>query len=126
MKAIEKILPSAIQIVEDHVLVASKVPKEFNGYISSFGASIITSGLLPTIVFFSQEGRGRGNRTSVIIAIEEIIKLHHPELINNQSDLLNTVKNKVQNNQNMDRLVEKIQDSAIALKLAIRIFPKAT
>lgn len=124
MNAIQNILPAAIKAVEDMVLVEKKVPKEFNGYISSFGASVITSGLLPTIVFFSQEGKGKGNRTSVILALEQILKEKSPGLLANER-LIEKVKTMVVKNEDMQHLQEKIMEAAIALKLAIRIFPKS-
>ncbi|MCK9234280.1 MAG: type III-B CRISPR module-associated protein Cmr5 [Bacteroidales bacterium] len=131
MKTIEKILPIAIEAVENHVLVSpdnnepGKVPKEFNGYISSFGASIIMSGLLPTIVFFSQKGRSKGDRNSVISAIEEIINEQNLDILTSNNSLLKTVKDNVNNRAKTERLQNKIQEAAIALKLAIRIFPKS-
>jgi len=125
MKTIEKILPVAINAVKNNVLENNKVPKEFNGYISSFGASIIMSGLLPTLVFFSQEGKSKGNRRSVIVAIEEILNANNPDLLSTNKDLLKTVVAKLEDMAAIERLQDKIQEAAIALKLAIRIFPKS-
>jgi CRISPR-associated protein Cmr5 len=125
MKNIEKILPSAIKAVEDKVISKNEVPKEFNGYISSFGASVIMSGLLPTLVFFSQEGKSKGNRKSVIEAIEQILNAEYSGLLSSNRKLLNTVKDNLSNRAKIERLQEKILEAGIALKLAIRIFPKA-
>jgi CRISPR-associated protein Cmr5 len=130
MKNIEKILPTAIEVVRDTkgdkaILKEGKVPKEFNGYISSFGASIIMSGLLPTLVFFSQEGKSKGNRTTVIFAIEAILNKEYPELLTQDKNLLKTVEKMVKEGSSMQRLQDKIQMAGIALKLAIRIFPKS-
>lgn len=125
MKNIEKILPAAIQAVKDKVITKNEVPKEFNGYISSFGASIIMSGLLPTLVFFSQEGKSKGNRKSVIDAIEQILNAEYNGLLSADNNLLKTVEIMVNKNIDMQRLQDKIQEAGIALKLAIRIFPKS-
>lgn len=125
MKNIEKILPTAIQVVKDHVLNEGKVPKEFNGYISSFGASIIMSGLLPTMVFFSQEGKSKGNRTTVILSIEAILQKEFAGILTENDKLLKTVEKMVKEGRSMQRLQDKIQIAGIALKLAIRIFPKS-
>ena len=35
--------------------VVEAIPSNFKGYISSFGASIIQSGLIPTLAFYSQK-----------------------------------------------------------------------
>lgn len=127
MKTVERLLPKAIDAVKNHVLNDNKVPKEFNGYISSFGASVIMSGLLPTLVFFSQEGKARGDRGAVIEALEKILQESSPDLLTVNKSLIQTVKVIVDKSDivSMDRLVNKIQEAAIALKLAIRIFPKS-
>lgn len=125
MKNIEELLPSAIKAVKEHVLVDNLVPKEFNGYISSFGASLIMSGLLPTIVFFSQEGKSKGDRKSVIKAIEKILNQKNPDVLITDRNLLKTVETMVKEEQEMQYLQDKIQEAGIALKLAIRIFPKS-
>lgn len=128
MKNIEILIPSAIEIVKTDVLNNSKeVPKEFNGYISSFGASITMSGLLPTLVFYSQEGKSKGNRRSVIDSIEKIIKKNYPNLLVPDDTLLKKIITLKQQQTTTEfiRLHEKIKEAAIALKLAIRIFPKS-
>jgi CRISPR-associated protein Cmr5 len=125
MNKIDKLIPAAIDAVKLHVITNNEVPKEFNGYISSFGASMISSGLLPTMVFFSQEGKGKGNRTSVIKAIEAILKSKFPDFFKPNQTLLDVIVQNVPQNNYDARLVAKIQDAAIALKLAIRIFPKS-
>ncbi|HUM51389.1 MAG TPA: type III-B CRISPR module-associated protein Cmr5 [Chitinophagales bacterium] len=127
MKNIEKILPTAIDAVKKFVIPEnqSEVPKEFNGYISSFGASVISSGLLPTIVFFSQAGKSKGDRRSVINALEYIVSKEFPGTINTNEKIVSKVTEMVKANQSMNRLEEKLNEAAIALKLAIRIFPKS-
>jgi len=125
MRTVEKLLPTAIDKVRDMVLDKNMVPKEFNGYISSLGASIIMSGLLPTLVFYSQEGKSKGNRRSVIDAIEAILNEEYPRLLSSNRNLLKTalvIKNET---AQLENLQNKIQEAAIALKLAIRIFPKS-
>lgn len=127
MKNIEKILPTAIEAVKKFVIPENQteVPKEFNGYISSFGASVISSGLLPTIVFFSQAGKSKGDRRSVISALEYIVSKEFPEIISSNEKIITKVTEMVKAEQSMNRLQEKLNEAAIALKLAIRIFPKS-
>ena len=80
------------------------VPKEYNGYISSFGASIRQAGLLATILFFENESSSSmQDRKKVLRAIEYILELP---------------KNSLRNN--LDR--DKIEMAAVALKLAIRTY----
>jgi CRISPR-associated protein Cmr5 len=81
------------------------VPKEYNGYISSFGASIRQAGLLATVLFFENTSSSAAqDRSKVLRAIEYILEL--PQ---------NSLKD------NLDR--EKIEMAAVALKLAIRTYP---
>ena len=80
------------------------VPKEYNGYIASFGASIRQSGLLATILFFENESsKAMQDRRKVLRAIEYILEI--PQ---------NSIRN------NLDR--DKIEMAAVALKLAIRTY----
>lgn len=128
MNRIEKLLPTAIDTVQTKdILVNGKVPKEFNGYISSFGSSMIASGILPTLVFFSQENKSKGSRTTVVKALEHIIKKENTYNLG-QDSLLNAVMNAVKsdNLSALNRIENALNEAAIALKLAIRIFPKAS
>lgn len=122
-KYIQKIIPTAIQAAEEHLVNNGKISSEFNGYISSFGASIISAGLLPSIIFYSQQGESK-ERQKIIAAIEQILRTHgYPDI-----HLLRKVEElfKGENKQaEINRLTEKIFDAAIALKLAIRTFPKS-
>lgn len=125
MSNIEKLLPSAVEAVKEHVLVDGKVPKEFNGHVSSFGAAMINSGLLPTLVFYSQKGEGSDSKIKILKAMEMILNEKHKELLNDEGNLLDTVFSMVKKDKNMERLCEKIQEAGIALKLASRMFPKS-
>ena len=131
MKRIQKLIPTAIEAVKgkkllkiegnDHI---EKIDKEFNGYISSFGASIISAGLLPSIIFYSQKGDSDSDRHKVISCIEYILQKHN----NLNGSLLEQVKLLFSGNINtaeIRRWTDNIADAAVALKLAIRIFPKS-
>jgi len=60
MKEIQKLFPYATAAVRKY-LVDKKTPgevdKEYKGYASSFGASVITAGLLPTLAFYTDISR---------------------------------------------------------------------
>ncbi len=126
MKHIQKIIPVAIEAAQEKMVNKNnKINKEFNGYISSFGASIISAGILPTIVFFNQKGDSSSDRTSIIPAIETILKSQG--YIQKDEQLLKRIKELVKNSNQkhqLDFLTEKIMDAVIALKLAIRTFEK--
>jgi len=108
MRIKKEYLQRAIEAVkEEKIYNAEKkcVPNEYNGYISSFGASIRQAGLLATILFFSKNTTEQVvDRNNILRAIEYI---------------LNLPQDSIQNNLNR----EKIEMAAIALKLAIRTYP---
>jgi len=96
----------AVRVKEIYNTEKKCVPNEYNGYISSFGASIRQAGLLATILFFENtSGSASQDRTKVLRAIEYILELPQDDSIKN----------------NLDR--EKIEMAAVALKLAIRTYP---
>ncbi len=123
MKRIQIMIPDAIEAARNNLVENGKIKNEFNGYISSFGASIISAGLLPSIIFYSQKGES-AERNKIITSIEFILQKHgYPQDFN----LLNRVKalyTGMTNQPEIDRLTDRIFDAAIALKLAIRTFPK--
>jgi len=106
-KSIERYIPKAIKALETlEIVVDGCAPKEFNGYISSFGASIRQAGLLATILFYDNaNSNSQKDRTKVIRALEEITS----------SPLNKTTKN-------TPALRANVEDAAIALKLALRTF----
>lgn len=106
-KRIEDYIPKAITALEEFkIAVNGCVPKEFNGYISSFGASVRQAGLLATILFYDNaNSNSQEDRTKVIRALEKIT-----------GDTLNKTT------KNTPALRAKVEDAAIALKLALRTF----
>ena len=129
MKRIEKMIPAAIESitvcgVAQKVGANYEVESEFNGYISTLGASIVSAGLLPTLIFFSNKGGSKANRPAVIKSIENILKANH--YLKNDEHLLEKVGVIVKSNNNAElaRIGELITDAAVALKLAIRTFPE--
>ena len=127
MKNTEKMIPAALESVPGcHILNADgTVPKEMNGYISSFGASVISAGLLPTLIFFSQKGESR-ERNKIIAALEYILKKHYPALLGANDSLLVNIEQCIKSNDSytLDKFSDKLSKAAVALKLAIRTFPK--
>lgn len=115
-KRIEDMIPLAIDAIRKIIAKDNKVSKEYKGYISSFGASVIQSGLIPTIAFYENENAdSKGDRNKITSAILYVIT--DGENINGK--LLDYVLTKKE-----ERRVtkQKINDAAIAIKLAIRTF----
>ncbi|MCK9618743.1 MAG: hypothetical protein M0R21_13020 [Lentimicrobiaceae bacterium] len=127
MKRIQNMIPDAIQACHEILLDNGRktaIDREFNGYISSFGASVISAGLLPSIIFYSQKGDSATDRPKIILCIQNILRKHGYSNLN----LLDKVRTLFTGNTNqaeISLLTDKIFDAAIALKLAIRTFPKS-
>jgi len=106
-KRIEDYIPKAIATLEKQEIAKNgSVPKEFNGYISSFGASVRQAGLLATILFYDNvNSNAQEDRTKVIRALEQIT-----------GNTLNKTTKAT------PALRANVEDAAIALKLALRTF----
>jgi len=118
-RRIEKLIPDAIDVVKEVLEKDEKVASEYNGYIASFGASIITSGLLPAIAFYESESSGaQKDRKKLMTAIRKLIKKTKKESDNNETLMKYVLPHK----NDLSEIKEEITDAAIALKLAIRTF----
>ncbi len=121
MNKIERILPFAIEsvkiIVEDnHLTKESFIKSQYKGYIASFGASVISSGLLPTIAFYSNKGGAEENRELLLAVIHNVL-VKQGKHINT-----NNLKEYVLTQTNRNLAKREIFDACIAIKLAIRTF----
>jgi len=121
-KKVNELIPKALTAITASGMVdAGKVDKEYKGYISSMGASIIQSGLIATIAFYSNEQSGSADKRSKLM--KAIVKT----IISTESNekLLNYVLSGTQNGTNkaeIDKHEKQISTTLIALKLAIRTF----
>jgi len=106
-KQIESYIPKALEAIEKfHIANNGEVPKQFNGYIASFGASVRQAGLLATVLFYANEqSNAEEDRKKVVEAIEYIIG----EKI-------------IKNNRVEQSMRTKVEDAAVALKLSVRTF----
>ena len=106
-RRIEAFIPKAMEAIEDHKIAKeSTVPSQFNGYISSFGASVRMAGIVPTVLFFKNSDNAEEAREKVVEAIETI--LGEPLIVDNRP------------NPRLTR--DAVEDAATALKLAVRTF----
>lgn len=124
MKRLQSLIPTALKAIDDKIKDTNgKVASEMNGYISSFGASLINAGLLPTIIFFSQKGGSSGGREKLIPAIEQILNTSDNPPINLLDEVKTIYSAQSIDQSKINRLTEKITDAALVLKLALRTFP---
>lgn len=116
------------------------IPKQFKGYISSFGAGVIQSGLMPTLAFYSDAKKAKGDRSLLIPALINILfcTKSYPidENVNKALIALTNDKEKdmkpvvhifyswllKSNAENKEKLRKELLDASIALKLALRTF----
>ena len=124
MKQAQHLIPEACNAAQLFLVKDNAIEGAINGYISSLGASIISAGLLPSIIFFSNKGETQADRPAIIRSIEFILQKH--AFIGPQQRLLPLVVDYVRlnNRYGLSRLTEKINIAAVALKLAIRTFPE--
>lgn len=108
------------------------VDKEYKGYISSMGASILQTGLFATIAFYANDS-GKSAKSSYLL--DAILRLINPDYQENDKLITyviekslkpNVTKNDIEiSNLSFNKLYlieEEITDALIALKLALRTF----
>lgn len=111
-KSIENYIPLAIKVL-DETFNEGIIPSAYNGYISSFGASIMQSGLKPTLALFENKDAATKEDKEYLTKI--ILKILNGE----DGSLLRYVLN---SKDDETYLKEKILDISIAIKLSIRTF----
>jgi len=117
MKKLDSLIPLAIDAANNNLAENGRIPKEYNGYISSFGASA-RSGLKPAVAFFENKNAdSMQDKTKLMKAVLEIICKYrqiHPEPATLMEYVLLPETNGF--------LKKDVMDAATALKLAIRTF----
>jgi CRISPR-associated protein Cmr5 len=142
MNKIEKLLPAALDAAKMFITTDEAqltIPKQFKGYISSFGASVIQSGLMPTLAFYSDAKKAKGDRSMLIPAlihilfenklfeIDEAIKQTINDVAEKKKELPKVIHSLFDwllktNGDTPERLRKELMDASIALKLALRTF----
>ncbi len=126
---IEKLVPIAIDVAEDlrakdkyGNLKKEKgefyIQKKFKSYISSFGASVIQSGLIPALAFYSNDEGSNKERSRILKSIYKILEINSPS----KNLLKYAVDEYKKEGVDKELLKDQIMDAATALKLAIRTF----
>jgi CRISPR-associated protein Cmr5 len=125
MRTVEKLIPWAIEAVSESKMEDEKkkgvVNKAYKGYISSLGAGIIQSGLLPSLAMYKgneDSDKKKANPGRLLKAIFYVIKEQHkPDEIQGD-DLFKYALDA----EDQERVKKEILDASIAIKLAIRTF----
>lgn len=117
MKKLDRLMQHALDAAEAHLAVNGQIAKEYNGYISSFGARVRT-GLKPAIAAFENKNSDAArDRTKLMEALLQIIRSYRGHAMTPS-----TLMNYVLTSPNYSLVRQDIMDAATALKLAIRTF----
>ena len=134
-KQVEKYISSALEAVTTLLAQPDKsgdktiVFEEYDGYAASFGASIITAGLLPTVSFYTnvhkkekkkEDEEKKPRRYKMLTALSHILRSNGYNIETGETALLDYI-NTDQRRTNK-RLKSDIVAYSIALKLALRNF----
>lgn len=127
---VEKYFPSVLEIVEEEFrdkINNGGIPNEFKGYISSFGAMVTDSGLLPALAFFEKNDDGATEERVKIINVMKKFLIKKNKIPDKSGKLVKLIIGQVTDggrvNYDQLRIYESmIIDIAIALKLALRTF----
>ncbi len=107
------------------------VHKEYKGYVASLGAALRTSGLIPTLAFYSAEKSEKENtntaqRYKLLQAIAYcLFKEENPDrtfLINEISQKIYCPNSDEINRKKLKKWEKRITEASIAIKLAMRNF----
>ena len=128
MKQVEKFIPSAVQLIKDHLTADIGklfVPDVYKGYVASMGASIILSGLIPTLAFYNNEGENSGSEQPrrPLLNILQALLLHRYDDLERRSLFDYALTLQAQNNRaELRQLRRDVINASIAVKLALRSF----
>ena len=111
-KQIESYIPKALEVLGSE-FPDGEIPSAYNGYISSFGASIIQSGLLPTLAIFE-------NTNASTKENKEYVSHLIVRILTDSDDDRSLLRYAIEHND--PQLKQQIMDIAVAIKLSIRTF----
>ncbi len=124
-KMLSNDISSAVKALKKYGVVddRNQYEKQFNGYISSFGAAIRLSGLLPAVVFYCDDSGAEAKRSELLLVLMEM--LNSKEELYKPIDMYRAVEESLKDKRHSALLLEKqIIQKAVAVKLALRLFEK--
>lgn len=111
-KEIEKYIPEVLKVL-DKTFTDSSIPSAYNGYISAFGASIVQSGLLPTLALYE-------NTNASTKENKEYLSYIIMQVLSGSSDDRSLLRYCLDKNETLVK--QQVLDISVALKLSIRTF----
>ena len=130
-RRIERMIVPAMKLLTEGdlgILKDGKIPSKFNGYIASFGPSVVQAGILQTLAFYSREDGEGKERKKINVFIQRILtdnSIKYLQLSDNKS-LFEMLKDKLNSSDSSERIYWKtlVLEASVACKLAMRTFPK--
>lgn len=113
-KRIEIYIPKAIEVL-DATFTDGVIPSAYSGYISSFGASVMQSGLKPTLALFE-------NKDAATKEDKEYLTKIILQILDSSSNEISLLRYVLGSTKEEQYLKEQILDISIAVKLSIRTF----
>ena len=115
MNRVEELIPRTMEVLKNG-FKDGEIEKEYNGYISSFGASVLMSGLKASVAMFeSENSSAQADRRKLMNIILQILD----ERATKDDKLLDYI---LRNSDKEEFLKKEILNIATALKLSIRTF----
>lgn len=128
-KKVDRLLAPAMEIVAEYLEVNDVVAKEYNGYISSFGATVIQCGIKPaTALYLNTNSDSDASKIKLIYCILKLAGVEKLTAWDNKNeselakDMLIKVLNLCNTRESELEFRQKMTDAAVALKLALRTF----
>ena len=121
MNRIDKLLKKADAALITHRLVDDNniLDDVFDGYLASFGATVIISGLIQTLAVYEADKK----RKMVLNAIASVSGIEHNNVsATTGAQLLELCLNNHTNKLQLNMWREKILDVSVALKMMIRTY----
>ncbi|MBQ6986376.1 MAG: hypothetical protein IJQ25_05245 [Oscillibacter sp.] len=115
---IDRDIPAAYKALNDAKIVEDgKIDAGFRGQIATFGAAVSMGSLLSAIAFFSEKNKSDVSREKLLDALFLIIRTHDGNGSGDCKDLY-------QYAAAHPDCQEEVLNAAIALKLAINLYPR--
>ena len=115
--SVDKYIPAAYDALKTSDIVGKdgKIDPAFRGQIATFGAAVSMGSLLSAIAFFSEKDKSAVDRPKLLDALFRVL----------QSDGMDAkYQNLYQYTADCPDCQEEVLNAAIALKLAINLYPK--
>ncbi len=114
--SVDRDIPAAYEALKDAEIVQDgKIDAGFRGQIATFGAAVSMGSLLSAIAFFSEKNKSDVPREKLLDALFRILQSHGMD---------SEYKNLYQYAAANPGCREEVLNAAIALKLAINLYPK--